>query len=327
MKQILQVRNLNIAFKTQGQMLHAVRGIDFTLQEGEALGIVGESGCGKSSAAKALLRLLPSDASHVSGELIYKHQNIESAPENRMQKLRGREIAMIFQDPLSFLNPTQKVGVQILEGYFRHFRAASQKEGKNIACQLLQELGFARPEEVMEAYPHTLSGGMRQRILIALALICQPKILLADEPTASLDPSLRVRILSLLKRMQHQSKMGIILITHDMSIAASFCDSILVMYAGKIVEQGDAGAVFCNPQHPYTQMLVKSMPSLDFPKTQTLAVIEGVPPSLNLSLGHCAFCSRCPSAMNICAEASPSFMQHSEKHWSACFKHRKRLAR
>ena len=324
MKPLLEVKNLAIAFKTHGRDLHAVRGISFSLNEGESLGIVGESGCGKSTAAKALLKLYPAHTSTAAGELFYDQQNLMDLSESQMQKIRGSKISMIFQDPLSFLNPTQKIGLQIIEGFFRHFNAASRKEGRTAACQLLQELGFADPEEVMEAYPHTLSGGMRQRVMIALALICQPKILLADEPASSLDAAMRDQMLSFLKRLQIQKKMSILLISHDMSIAAKFCDRILVMYAGKIVESGPADAIFRHPQHPYTEKLIQSIPGMDYPKQQPLITIEGSPPSLELPLKHCGFCTRCLSAMNICAEASPPLYQISGQHWSACFKHDER---
>lgn len=324
MKPLFEVKNLTIAFKTHGHDLHAVRGISFFLHEGESLGIVGESGCGKSTAAKALLKLYPTGTSTATGELLYDQQNLMDLSESQMQKIRGNQISMIFQDPLSFLNPTQKMSLQIMEGFFRHFKTVSRKEGRIAACQLLQELGFAQPEEVLEAYPHTLSGGMRQRVMVALALICQPKILLADEPASSLDSAMRDQMLSLLKRLQIQKKMSILLITHDMSIAAKFCDRILVMYAGKIVESGPADAIFRCPQHPYTEKLIQSIPGMDYPKQHPLITIEGAPPSLRLPLEHCGFCTRCPTAMNICAEASPPLYQTSDQHWSACFKHDKR---
>jgi oligopeptide transport system ATP-binding protein len=325
MKRLLQVKNLKVTFRSQEQDCFAVRGIDFFLDEGETIGIVGESGCGKSTLAKALLKLLPPQTSSISGELIFNQHNLVTFSETQMQKIRGKEIAMIFQDPLSFLNPTRKIGFQILEGFYRHFKDISRKEGEQTAFQILMELGFSCPKEVMEAYPHTLSGGMCQRVIIALALICEPKILLADEPTSSIDAAKQGQILSFLKQIQRQKKMSIILITHDINIVSQFCDRILVMYAGKIVESGSVNAVLCNPQHPYTEKLIQSIHRLDHPKQHPLVTIEGVPPSLNLPFNRCGFCNRCAHAMNICADLSPPLYQISDLHWSACFRHDKRF--
>lgn len=256
MRHLLQVKNLQVSYKKSDQLILAVRGVDLILQEGETLGIVGESGCGKSTLAKALLKLLPSHSSF-SGDIFYSDQMISHTSETEMQKIRGKELAMIFQDPLTFLNPTMKIGDQILEGYFRHIHGAQRPVAETLASTLLQELGFEDPKEILNAYPHTLSGGMRQRIMMAIALICDPKVLVADEPTSSLDEAIQQQILSTLKKKQSQNKMGIVWISHDITLVSQFCDRVLVMHAGKIVETATVETLFRDPKHPYTQMLIE----------------------------------------------------------------------
>lgn len=324
MKPLLQVDNLHVRFHTQEQEIHAVQGIDFFVQAGEVLGIVGESGCGKSATVKSILKLFSPHSATLKGNIIYNGHNIAAYTERQMQTIRGKEIALIFQQSLSVLNPTQKVGQQILEGLFLHQKTLSKSEGKSIALQLLNDVGFSNPEDIMEAYPHILSGGMRQRVVIALALICEPKVLLADEPTSSLDAALQSRILSLLKQKQQLKKMSIVLITHDIHIAAQFCDRLMIMYAGKVVESGPVEAILHRPQHPYTQMLFHAIPRLDQPKNERLMSIEGTPPNLHVPFDHCTFCSRCPDAMTICAEATPLLYSIEGQHLSACFKQDKR---
>ena len=327
MKKLLDVRNLNVKFRTLGGMLHAVRGIDFYILEGETLGIVGESGCGKSATAKALIQLNPRYTTEFTGEILYRDENLLSFSERKMQSVRGKEIGMIFQDPMTSLNPTLRVGRQIMEGYLRHFPKTPQKTARQIALDTLAKVGIPHPEERFEAYPHTLSGGMRQRAMIALALACQPKILLADEPTTALDVTIQAQILDLLKQIQQETGTSILLITHDMSVVAKMCDRVMVMYAGQIVECATVDEIFTSPQHPYTQRLLSAIPRLNQPKDHPLIPIEGTPPNLSHPLKGCGFCARCPDAMNICATNQPSLFEPKPGHFSACFKHDPRFKR
>jgi oligopeptide transport system ATP-binding protein len=320
-KKILDVRKLHVKFRSLGQVLHAVRGIDFSLFERETLGIVGESGCGKTATAKALVQLNSRYSSELTGEVLYEGDNLLSFSEKQMRRIRGKEIGMIFQDPMTSLNPTTKIGHQIIEGILRHFPKTSRKDAARIAIQTLRQVGIPDPEERFEAYPHMLSGGMRQRAMIAIALACKPKILLADEPTTALDVTIQAQILDLLKRIQQETNNSILLITHDMSVVAKMCDRVLVMYAGQIVEHATVEELFASPQHPYTQRLLAAIPRLNQPKAQPLIPIEGTPPNLTHPLKGCGFCARCPDAMKICANAHPELYPISKDHYSACFKH------
>jgi oligopeptide transport system ATP-binding protein len=321
LQKVLDVRSLHVKFRTLGGMLHAVRGVDFYIREGETLGIVGESGCGKSATVKALLQLNPRHTTEFSGEILYRNTNLLSFSERKMQSIRGKEIGMIFQDPMTSLNPTLKVGRQIMEGYLRHFSHASEAQARQVALETLTKVGIPHPEERFDVYPHMLSGGMRQRTMIALALACKPKILLADEPTTALDVTIQAQILSLLKQIQQETKTSILLITHDMSVIAKMCDRVIVMYAGQIVECASVSEIFFRPQHPYTQGLLSAIPRLDQPKEHPLIPIKGTPPNLSHPLKGCGFCARCPEAMNICAADPPPLFETGEKHFSACFKH------
>ena len=321
MKKLLDVRNLHVKFRTLGGLLHAVRGINFSLNEGESLGIVGESGCGKSATAKALMQLNPRYSSEFSGEVIYQEENLLCFSERKMQAMRGKEIGMIFQDPMTSLNPTTKIGSQIMEGYLRHFPQTARSAARAIAIETLKQVGIPYPEERFEAYPHTLSGGMRQRAMIALALACKPKILLADEPTTALDVTIQAQILDLLIEIQQQTRTSIILITHDLSVVAKMCDRVIVMYAGQIVESAPVEQLFSSPQHPYTQRLLAAIPRLDQPKDHPLVPIEGTPPNLSHPLNWCGFCARCPDAMKICTLKQPPLFEVGPNHICACFKH------
>ncbi|HSX12496.1 MAG TPA: ABC transporter ATP-binding protein, partial [Rhabdochlamydiaceae bacterium] len=285
---LLKVSNLQVSFRLHKRLLKAVRGVSFTLNEGEILGIVGESGSGKSAMAKALVKLLPNSAL-ISGEVLFQGEDLIPWTEKQMQKVRGKQIATIFQDPITSLNPTLKIGTQIMEGYLRHHRHISRKEAKNYAIELLELVGIPHPEERIEEYPHTLSGGMRQRVMIALALASKPKILIADEPTTALDVTIQAQILDLMKKITEKTGTSIILITHDMSVVAGFCDRVMVMYAGKIVETAPVMPLFEVPRHPYTKRLLESIPRLDMPRDKPLLPIEGSPPDLSREMTGCAF--------------------------------------
>lgn len=321
MKKLIEVRNLHVKFRTLGKSLHAVRGINFCIHEGETVGIVGESGCGKSATAKALMQLNPRHTTEMNGEIQYLGENLLSFSEKKMQAIRGKEIGMIFQDPMTSLNPTLRIGQQIMEGYLRHFPDTSKAKARQISLETLSKVGIPCPQERFDSYPHTLSGGMRQRAMIALALACEPKILLADEPTTALDVTIQAQILDLLKEIQQETKTSILLITHDMSVVAKMCDRVITMYAGQIVECANTDEIFTSPQHPYTQRLLAAIPRLNQPKDHPLIPIEGSPPNLSHPLTGCGFCARCPDAMNICAIKEPPLFETSPGHFSACFKH------
>jgi oligopeptide transport system ATP-binding protein len=321
MKKLLDIKNLKVTFQTQGHEFRAVRGIDFSLSESETLGIVGESGCGKSALAKALIKLHPARTACISGEIRYKGEDLIPLSEVAMNRIRGKEIGMIFQDAATSFNPTLKMGVQLLEGFHKHFPNYSMKESTEVVCELLRKAGLPHPEKILASYPFMLSGGMRQRAMIALTLAFKPQILVADEPTTAIDALIQARILELLKQQQAATKMGIIMITHDMRLVAQFCDRVMVMYGGMIVESAPIDRLFQNPQHPYTKGLLKAIPPLDHDQGDPLTSIEGSPPHLaTLKSTYCSFCSRCPERMNICAMASPSLFQVNDLHLSACFK-------
>lgn len=302
---MMEVKDLHVTIKSQGQKIQAVRDVSFKLNEGERLGIVGESGCGKTILMKSLLQLLPSTATIDMGEIWYQGTDLTQLPEKELQKIRGKEIGMIFQDPMTSLNPTLKIGYQIAEGYLRHF-PVTKKEAEARALELLIQVGISEPELRLQQYPHLLSGGIRQRAVIALALAAQPQVLIADEPTTALDVTVQAQILDLL----HQLQKTTLLVTHDLSLIAAFCDRVLVMYAGQIVEEADVKDLFSHPKHPYTQRLLQSIPRIDG-KGQRLLPIAGSPPDLSTSIEGCAFCSRCIEAMNICRTESPPLFEQT----------------
>ncbi len=321
MKKLLEVKNLHVSFGVQQKQVHAVRNISFFLRDGERLGIVGESGCGKSATAKALVKLLPSYSSSLKGEVWFDGKDLMSYDEKMMRGVRGKEIGMIFQDPMTSLNPTMRVGAQIAEGYKRHNPSASNEKAEQNACEMLELVGIAQSYEVARSYPHTLSGGMRQRAMIALALICKPKLLLADEPTTSLDVTIQAQILELMQTVQKKTATSIILITHDLSVVAGFCDRVLVMYAGQIVEDAPVDKLFEQPEHPYTQRLLQSLPRLNMTKDHPLIPIEGRPPDLLSVSPGCPFWTRCTGAMHICRLKNPPSFSVGEDHQSFCWKH------
>ncbi|MBS0647842.1 MAG: ABC transporter ATP-binding protein [Verrucomicrobia bacterium] len=309
---MIEVKDLEITIRTQSHKIQAVRGVSFKLNEGEKLGIVGESGCGKTILMKSLLQLLPPTASVDRGEIWYEGKDLVKLQEKELQKIRGKEIGMIFQDPMTSLNPTLKVGYQITEGYLRHFPSATKKEAEARALELLVQVGIPEPQLRLEQYPHVLSGGLRQRIVIALALAAEPRILIADEPTTALDVTVQAQILDLLQHLQKGK--STLLITHDLSLVAAFCDRVLVMYAGQIVEEADVEELFARPMHPYTQKLLQSIPRIDG-KGERLLPIAGSPPDLSQPIQGCAFCPRCVESMHICREKHPPFFEKKVRCW------------
>lgn len=314
MENILEVKDLHISFDTYAGKVQAIRGVNFNLKPGETLAIVGESGSGKSVTSRSIMRLLANNANVEKGEILFKGQNLVQKSEKEMQKIRGSEIAMIFQDPMTSLNPTQKVGKQIAEPILKH-QDVSKEEAYQKAEELLRLVGIPNPEKRMNQYPHQFSGGQRQRIVIAIALGCNPDVLIADEPTTALDVTIQAQILELMKELQEKIKTSIIFITHDLGVVANVADRVAVMYAGKIVEIGTVDEIFYNPQHPYTWGLLSSMPTLE--TSGSLYAIPGTPPDLLNPPAGDAFAPRSEYALKIDTMYEPPFFQVSDTHYAA----------
>lgn len=316
---LLHVENLHVSFHTQSGSVQVVRGVHFSLDKGETLAIVGESGSGKSVTAKTIMRLLPKHNTRVvDGTITYDGDDILRIPYRKMQSLRGAEISMIFQDPMTSLNPTMTIGKQLMEGVRKHQRA-TKGEARQRAVEMLRMVGIPNAEERMNAHPHQFSGGMRQRVVIAMALACNPKILIADEPTTALDVTVQAQILDLMKALQQQTGTGIILITHDLGVVANMAQKVAVMYAGQIVEMGPVEEIFYRPRHPYTWGLLKSMPKLHAPRNVPLIPIPGSPPDV-VSLKHgCSFAPRCPYVMKVCKHFSPEAEFVGGRHMAKCW--------
>jgi oligopeptide transport system ATP-binding protein len=317
METLLNVRDLEVSFRTYIGEVHAVRGVSFNLAKGETLAIVGESGSGKSVTSKSIMRLLARSARILKGEIRLAGVDLVTLPESKMQRCCGSEISMIFQDPMTSLNPTMPVGRQIVEVLQKH-RKMGKREAAARAAELLGMVGIPSPENRAKQYPHQLSGGMRQRVVIAMALACDPKILIADEPTTALDVTIQAQILDLMKKVQQETGTSIILITHDLGVVANMADRVAVMYAGKIVETGTVDELFYNAKHPYTMGLLASMPKLHG-KSDELTPIPGTPPDLMDPPGGCPFAPRCPNEMEVCSARMPADTEHSATHRAACW--------
>ena len=314
---ILEVNNLKINFKTYAGLVQAVRGVNFSLEKGKTLAIVGESGSGKSVTSNAIMKLIPQPpAIYAEGEILFNGKNLVTATEKEMTKIRGNDIAMIFQDPMTALNPTMRVGKQIMEVILKHNKKASKAEAKKRAIELLTEVGIPFPEQRFKQHPHEFSGGMRQRVVIAIALAAEPKILIADEPTTALDVTIQAQILELMKQIQRTSETSIIFITHDLGVVANVADTVAVMYAGQIVEYGTANEIFYNPKHPYTWGLLGSMPDLDNEADELLRTIPSSPPDLIHPPKGDAFAARNEFALAIDYEQEPPMFQVSETHFA-----------
>lgn len=316
---LLEVKDLKVSFFTHVGEIQAVRGVTFDLSPGEAIAVVGESGCGKSVTAQSIMRLIPDPPGRiVGGEVLFNGTDITKLSKSQVEKIRGKDISMIFQDPMTSLNPTMTVGKQIAEGVVKH-QNLSQEEAMKRAVEMLELVGIPFPEKRVKQYPHEFSGGMRQRVMIAMALACEPKLLIADEPTTALDVTIQAQILELMKDLKEKTGTSIILITHDLGVVAGVASRVVVMYAGKVVEFGPVKEVFYNARHPYTWGLLKSVPRLDDMKKQRLASIEGQPPDLFKPPVGCAFAARCDYAMKICQEMQPDFTNVGTDHGAACW--------
>lgn len=304
---LLEVKNLEASIKTKTGAIHAIEDISFSMEKGEILGVVGESGCGKSMTALSILRLLPTPPIEISGgQILYDGQDLLKMSKAGIRSIRGNRISMIFQEPTTSLNPVYTVGNQIMEAIHFH-RKVSRKVCWEQAVKMLKMVGIPAPEQRMKEYPHQLSGGMRQRVMIAMALSCQPELLIADEPTTALDVTIQAQILDELKRLQKQTGTAIMLITHDLGVVADMAQKVLVMYAGKVVEYADTIDIFSRPLHPYTEGLLKSIPRLN-QSVEKLHVIDGMVPSLSQMPKGCRFCPRCEYATKYCQENEPPML-------------------
>ncbi|SMC20858.1 oligopeptide transport system ATP-binding protein [Clostridium acidisoli DSM 12555] len=320
MAKILEVKNLKVSYHTYAGEVQSVRGVSFDLNERETLAIVGESGCGKSVTSKAIMRLIqtpPGDIKEGS-EILFKGKDILKMEDNELRKLRGGQISMIFQDPMTSLNPTMKIGKQIAESIMIH-RGLSSKEAFEEAIKMLKIVNIPNADKRANQYPHQFSGGMRQRAMIAIALACDPNILIADEPTTALDVTIQAQIMDLMKDLQDKLGTAIVLITHDLGVVASVAQRIQVMYSGLIVERGKTDEIFSNPQHPYTWALLQSVPRLDTGNKDVLYSLNGTPPDLLRPPVGCPFAARCKYAMPICKEEMPKETKLSETHSVSCW--------
>ena len=322
---ILSVKGLNIQFNLRGKVLHAIRGIDLDIYHGEVLAIVGESGSGKSVFTKSFMGLLDANGSISSGTIDYYGADdgkpirlSELTKEKDWLKVRGHEIAMIMQDPMTSLNPLKTIGDQIMEAVELH-QGLKGKAAKEKTLEYLRDVGITDAEKRFGQYPHEFSGGMRQRVVIAIAVACNPQILICDEPTTALDVTIQAQILELLKEMRVKYNLTIILITHDLGVVANIADRIVVMYAGQIVERGTSIEVFHHPRHPYTNALLEAVPRLDLQNKQQLASIEGTPPDLIAPPKGCPFCTRCKYCMEICCEQQPPVLNFGDGHEASCW--------
>jgi len=322
-KPLLEVKGLRTHFHTERGRVTAVDGVSFAVNEGEILGVVGESGCGKSVMSQSIMRLLDEKYSaEYEGDILLKGKNLLNLPMSQMQKVRGNDVSLIFQDPLSSLNPVYTIGEQIRETIMLH-QKVSKKEAREKAIEMLRLTGIPSPEKRVDEYPHQLSGGMQQRAMIAMALSCQPNLLIADEPTTALDVTIQAQILDLIVDLNQKLGMGVIFITHDLGVVSEICTRVIVMYLGEIVEEIDTDRLFSQPLHPYTRGLMKSIPQIDGNRSNKLHVIEGTVPSLHNIPKGCRFATRCPFADDRCRENAPELRVHDEKQKVRCWHYEK----
>ena len=320
MEKLLDVNNLRVSFNTYAGEVKAVRGVSFELNEGETLAFVGESGCGKTVTAKAIMRLLQKPFAEIKegSQVVYRGQDVLKMSKKELQSYRGDEVSMIFQDPMTSLNPTMTVGKQIMESLILH-RGLDKKAAREEAINMLKLVKIPDAEKRVDAYPHEMSGGMRQRVMIAIALSCNPALLIADEPTTALDVTIQAQIMELLGELKKELNTAIILVTHDLGVVADFADRIQVMYAGQVIERGTVREIFHNAKHPYTWALLSSVPRMDTENKQELYALQGTPPDLINELNHCPFAARCEYCMGICKEAMPEETLVDGTHKVSCW--------
>ncbi len=316
---LLQIKNLKTYFNTSEGVIKAVDDVTWEVGQGEVIGLVGESGCGKSVTALSILRLIPDPPGKiVGGEILFDGRNLLTLSLDEMRKIRGNEISMIFQEPMTSLNPVFTIGVQIAEAIQLH-QKLNKKVAVEKAVEMLRLVGIPSPEKRAKEYPHELSGGMKQRAMIAMALSCNPKILIADEPTTALDVTIQAQILDLMLKMKAEFDTSIVLITHDLGVIAEMAQKVVVMYAGKVLEQADVNHIFENPLHPYTQGLLNSLPKMDTAHKQKLNTIPGMVPSLYDLPEGCKFSPRCAFVMEVCQQSEPELIEVRDGHWSRCW--------
>ncbi|MDA0186697.1 MAG: ABC transporter ATP-binding protein [Proteobacteria bacterium] len=316
---VLDVKDLKTVFRTRGGEVHAVNNVSFTLKPGELLGVVGESGSGKSVTMMSLIRLLPMPPAEIrGGSVMFEGQDLARIPEEMMRAIRGARIGMVFQDPMTSLNPVFTVGYQIMEPLRTHM-GLSKAQATTRAAELLDLAGIPDARRRLADYPHQFSGGMRQRVMIAIALACDPKVLIADEPTTALDVTIQAQILELIKELRQKLGMAIVWITHDLGVIAGIADRVMVMYGGQVVEQAPVRELFANPQHPYTRMLLETVPHIRGERAAKLRVIQGQPPILSRAPDSCPFRARCPQAFDRCAHENPARFDVGPAHDAACF--------
>ena len=322
MSKLLEVKDLRVSYHTYAGEVQSVRGVSFSLDKSESLAIVGESGCGKTVTAKSITGLIQTPPGEIKqgSSIVFNGKDILKFSEAQFQKYRGSEVSMIFQDPMTSLNPTMKIGRQIAESLIIH-KGMTKKEALQEAVNMLKFVDIPNAESRANQYPHEFSGGMRQRAMIAIALACNPKLLIADEPTTALDVTIQAQIIDLMKDLQKKLGTAIILITHDLGVVADIADNVLVMYAGQVVEKGTTDDIFFNPQHPYTWALLKSVPRLDSDKKNDLVAIHGTPPDLIAPPVGCPFAARCKYCMTICKEQPPIVTEVSNTHKATCWLH------
>jgi peptide/nickel transport system ATP-binding protein len=314
---LVELRDLRVSFRTRDGLVHAVDGVSTSVARGQTLGVVGESGSGKSVTALTVMGLTRLPNATVTGEVLFEGVDLLQLPGDRLRAMRGRRIAMIFQDPLSSLHPLYRVGWQIEEAIRAHERV-SPRAARRRAIEALASVEIPNPSELVDSYPHQLSGGMRQRVMIAMALVLGPDVLIADEPTTALDVTVQAQILELIRGLQREFSTAVVLITHDLGVIAETADQVAVMYAGRIVEQGPLATILEAPEHPYTWGLLQSIPRLDSPRRERLHPIEGTPPSLIAPPSGCHFHPRCPYAMPICTRIDPGLLESDPRHLVAC---------
>ncbi|TVY05674.1 ABC transporter ATP-binding protein [Paenibacillus cremeus] len=320
MSNLLEIRQLKNHFISEGRVIPAVNGVSLTLQKGETLGIVGESGCGKSVTSLTIMGLLPKGGKRITdGEILYKGRNLLNVPEEEMQRIRGNEIAMIFQEPMTSLNPVYTIGKQLSEMVMLH-RGYNKAQAREHAIQMLKKVNIPRAEAIVDEYPHQLSGGMRQRVMIAMAMSCDPELLIADEPTTALDVTIQAQILDLMRELRSKQGTSILLITHDLGVVAEMCQRVVVMYAGQVVEQADVISLFETPSHPYTQGLLESMPKLGEDSKWLKSIPGNVPLPGSVKQG-CHFASRCPFVESRCLQEAPPLFALENGQLSRCWIH------
>ena len=318
MAPLLEVKNLSTFFYTNDGVVRAVNDISYSLESGETLGLVGESGSGKSVSALSLLRLVSHPGKIVDGQVIFQGRDLLSLSNNELRRVRGRRIAMVFQEPMTSLNPVLTVERQLTEAIETHLRLG-RREARERSVELLDRVGIPEPQQRIKDFPHTFSGGMRQRVMIAMALSCEPDLIIADEPTTAVDVTIQAQLLELMKELTREHNMALLIISHNLGVVARYVDKVAIMYAGKIVEQGAVVNIFKESRHPYTLGLLRSIPRLDQPRREKLQPIQGQPPDLARLPVGCAFRERCLYAVERCAQEVPPLLDVGQDHWSACW--------